>query len=235
MLWQIALTGYTYVAAGHAAREGARELAVDPPSDDGKGTPYRKAGESRTCPSAWRNGAEIEVRGDVTVSVQPEGAGADPGFQLADDRSARRRTPSVEDERASPTARTRRRTRTSRREWELELMLRRLLTEERGQASTELDGHAVVAAPARARRVADAARRLDGRPGRQRRAHREPRQARDGDAEKAAHWALSSGLRDGMKVEIDGETATVSVRIPILVPGLGDDHLRVARRRHFPS
>ena len=35
LLWQIALTGYTYVAAGHAAREGARELAVDP-TDGGK-------------------------------------------------------------------------------------------------------------------------------------------------------------------------------------------------------
>ena len=41
-LWQIALTGYTYVAAGHAAREGARQLAVDD-SDSGKDPPYRKA------------------------------------------------------------------------------------------------------------------------------------------------------------------------------------------------
>ena len=28
-LWQMALTGFTYVVAGHAAREGARQLAVD--------------------------------------------------------------------------------------------------------------------------------------------------------------------------------------------------------------
>ena len=28
-LWQVGLLGYTYLLAGHAAREGARELAVD--------------------------------------------------------------------------------------------------------------------------------------------------------------------------------------------------------------
>src|SRR3954449_211548 len=89
-LWQIALTGYTYVAAGHAAREGARQLAVDA-SDTGKdpayrkaaggaprraaagvhpdrAPPYRKAAEA-DLPETWRHGAVIEKRGDVTVSV----------------------------------------------------------------------------------------------------------------------------------------------------------------------
>jgi pilus assembly protein CpaE len=37
-LWQIAITGYTYVVAGHAAREGARQLAVLP-SDSGDNPP----------------------------------------------------------------------------------------------------------------------------------------------------------------------------------------------------
>ena len=30
LLWQIGLIGYTYMLAGHAAREGARELAIRP-------------------------------------------------------------------------------------------------------------------------------------------------------------------------------------------------------------
>jgi hypothetical protein len=38
-----------------------------------------------------------------------------------------------------------------------------------------------------------------------------------------------------MKVRINGDTATVSVRIPILIPGLGDDNLRVGRSATLPS
>ena len=60
-------------------------------------------------------------------------------------------------------------------------------------------------------------------------------QGRGGDAVKAARNALPSGLRDGMKVEINGETAKLSVRIPIVVPGLGDDRLRVTRSATLPS
>jgi len=60
-------------------------------------------------------------------------------------------------------------------------------------------------------------------------------EARDGNADKAAHWAVSSGLRKGMKVEIDGDTATVSIRVPIIVPGLGDDRLRIERSATLPS
>jgi pilus assembly protein CpaE len=61
-LWQMALTGYTYIAAGHAAREGARQLAV---KEDG----YRAAARD-DLPKAWRKHAEIDKRGDVTVSVR---------------------------------------------------------------------------------------------------------------------------------------------------------------------
>ena len=80
-LWQIALTGYTYVAAGHAAREGARELATDPtsPKTDeewreaasatGQGARLPR-GRARGPPGAWRKHAEIQLRGDVTVSVR---------------------------------------------------------------------------------------------------------------------------------------------------------------------
>lgn len=78
LLWQIALTGYTYVAAGHAAREGARELATDPTdSSDDKGMsekqrakePYHVAA-SEDLKKAWRKNSAIELRGDVTVSVR---------------------------------------------------------------------------------------------------------------------------------------------------------------------
>jgi pilus assembly protein CpaE len=66
-LWQIAITGYTYVVAGHAAREGARQLAVL--SDDtGKNPPYRKAARE-DLPKGWRRGAEITKPTDVTVKV----------------------------------------------------------------------------------------------------------------------------------------------------------------------
>ena len=60
-LWQIALTGYTFVTAGHAARAGARMLAVNDQFE-------RAARED--IPRAWRDHARIEKRGDVTVSVR---------------------------------------------------------------------------------------------------------------------------------------------------------------------
>ena len=60
-------------------------------------------------------------------------------------------------------------------------------------------------------------------------------EARDGNADKAAHWAVSYGLRKGMKVDIGGDTATVSIRVPIIVPGLGDDRLRIERSATLPS
>jgi len=81
-MWQIALTGYTYVAAGHAAREGARELATDPtsPKTDAK---WREAAKRdwdeepayhkvarEDLSGTWRKHAEIALRGDVTVSVR---------------------------------------------------------------------------------------------------------------------------------------------------------------------
>ena len=60
-------------------------------------------------------------------------------------------------------------------------------------------------------------------------------EGRGGDAIKAARNALPSGLRDGMKATISGETAKLSVRIPIVVPGLGDDRLRITRSATLPK
>jgi hypothetical protein len=60
-------------------------------------------------------------------------------------------------------------------------------------------------------------------------------EARGGDSAKAARYAVSKGLRQGLKVKVDGETAKVSVRIPIVVPGLGDDRLRATRSATLPS
>src|SRR5215218_9685550 len=114
-------------------------------------------------------------------------------------------------------------------------MLRRLLSEERGQASTELLGmlwwllltglvvwQLLLAAWAvdQAANAARTASRVE---------------ARDGNAEKAAHWAVSGGLRDGLRVRVSGDTAKVSVRVPIIFPGIGDDRLRVTRSATLPS
>ena len=114
-------------------------------------------------------------------------------------------------------------------------MLRRLIREERGQASTELMGmiwwlllvafvvwQLLLAAWAvdQAAQAARVASRVE---------------ARDGNPDKAAHWAVSDPLRDGMKVTVEGDTATVSVRVPIIIPGLGDDRLRVQRSATLPS
>jgi pilus assembly protein CpaE len=78
-LWQIALTGYTYVAAGHAAREGARQLAVLSTSlkTDERWQERRKGDDEpayrqvarQDLPPSWREHADIRLRGDATVSV----------------------------------------------------------------------------------------------------------------------------------------------------------------------
>jgi hypothetical protein len=60
-------------------------------------------------------------------------------------------------------------------------------------------------------------------------------QGRGGDAAKAARYAVSNALRDGLRATIAGEKATVSVRVPIIVPGLGDDRLRVSRSAILPG
>jgi pilus assembly protein CpaE len=67
VLWQVGLMGYTYVLAGHAAREGARKLAVDP-TDGPKEWPYREVAKA-TIPAGWKKDAEIDKTDAVTVKV----------------------------------------------------------------------------------------------------------------------------------------------------------------------
>ena len=111
----------------------------------------------------------------------------------------------------------------------------RLLSEERGQASTELMGMLwwLLLTALAVWQLLLAAWAVDQAANAARTASRV--EARDGNPVKAAHWAVSSGLRDGMKVTIDGETAKVSVRIPIVLPGLGSDRLRATRSATLPS
>ena len=73
-MWQIGLVGYTYMLAGHAAREGARELATDPTDDVKKPASTRTSGRAREdLPKAWRKGADVTLPGkkdDVRVRVR---------------------------------------------------------------------------------------------------------------------------------------------------------------------
>jgi pilus assembly protein CpaE len=67
VLWQVGLMGYTYVLAGHAAREGARKLAVDP-TDGPREWPYREVAKD-TIPGGWKKDAKIDKTDAVTVKV----------------------------------------------------------------------------------------------------------------------------------------------------------------------
>jgi pilus assembly protein CpaE len=68
LLWQVALTGYTFVLAGHAAREGARELATNS-TDEPKDKPYVDTA-MKDLPKAWRKGAKVDKADQVTVRVK---------------------------------------------------------------------------------------------------------------------------------------------------------------------
>ena len=99
--------------------------------------------------------------------------------------------------------------------------MRRRLADERGQASAELMGMLawlmlvtlivwqVALAAWTYTQVSNAARTASRV------------EARGGDAKKAARNALSGPLRKGIeKIDIDGEKATVTVRMPLLLPGI---------------
>jgi hypothetical protein len=62
-------------------------------------------------------------------------------------------------------------------------------------------------------------------------------QGRGGDPKKAAKNALSTPLQKTVeKIKIDGDRATVSVRMPLLIPGLIDtDKLTATRSAELPS
>lgn len=59
LLWQAVLAGYTFVLAGHAAREGARQFAVGEPAE---------AAAREDLPKAWREGMRVK-QGDRYVDV----------------------------------------------------------------------------------------------------------------------------------------------------------------------
>lgn len=94
-LWQMGLVGYTYMLAGHSAREGARELATDPTDEKGD-RPYRDKARA-DLPGAWRRTAQITKREDVTVRVTLDVPVVLPGlgspFEITSDAAT-----SVEDE-----------------------------------------------------------------------------------------------------------------------------------------
>jgi TadE-like protein len=55
------------------------------------------------------------------------------------------------------------------------------------------------------------------------------------DGERAARESLSFGLERGSTVEIEGDRATVHVRIPIVAPGIDSEDLTVSRDAELPS
>jgi hypothetical protein len=117
-------------------------------------------------------------------------------------------------------------------------MIRRLVRDERGQASAELMGmvwwlllaglfawQLMLGAwtVTQASNAARTATRVD---------------ARGGDAEKAAYNALSGPLRRGFEsgaFKMEGETATVVVKIPIIMPGLTADGFTTTRTATLPQ
>ena len=114
-------------------------------------------------------------------------------------------------------------------------MIRRFLKDERGQASAELVGMLwwLLLTAIVVWQLMLAAWAVDQAANAARTGSRV--EARGGDAVKAATNALSHGLRDGAHVTMSGESAKVSVRIPIIVPGLGADSLRASRSATLPD
>ncbi|HZC14260.1 MAG TPA: TadE/TadG family type IV pilus assembly protein [Thermoleophilaceae bacterium] len=55
------------------------------------------------------------------------------------------------------------------------------------------------------------------------------------DGERAARESLSFGLERRAQVEIEGDRATVQVRIPIVAPGIDSEDLTVSRDAELPS
>jgi membrane-associated protease RseP (regulator of RpoE activity) len=113
--------------------------------------------------------------------------------------------------------------------------MRRRLSDERGQASVEFAGVLfwllltafvvwqlllVTWTFNSASNAARTASRVDGR---------------GGDAVKAGRAALSPGLREGAKIEMQGEKATVRVRIPIIVPGVNIDGVMATGKAELPG
>jgi hypothetical protein len=60
-------------------------------------------------------------------------------------------------------------------------------------------------------------------------------ESRGGGGGSAARESLSSALRDEARVQVAGETTTVTVRVPILLPGLlSRDDVTITKRATVP-
>jgi hypothetical protein len=116
--------------------------------------------------------------------------------------------------------------------------VRRLLRDERGQASTELLGMVwwLLFAAVFVWQLMLGAWTVTQTSNAARTASRV--EARGGDAMKAARNALSGPLRKGFdedRFTMKGETATVVVRIPIIVPGLTAKGFEATRSVTLPG
>jgi Flp pilus assembly protein TadG len=59
--------------------------------------------------------------------------------------------------------------------------------------------------------------------------------ARGGDLKKTARNAVSPPLREGLQLRVNGEKATVKVRIPIFIPGLTTERILATRSAELPK
>jgi hypothetical protein len=59
--------------------------------------------------------------------------------------------------------------------------------------------------------------------------------ARQGDPTKAARNSLTSALRKGSTVKVDGDHVTVKVRVPLVFPGISSQKWTVQRDAELPS
>ena len=73
LLWQAVLTGYTFVLAGHAAREGGREMAVSATAEE------VERAVLEDLPGSWREGVKV-AQGDHDVKVSLSVPALVPGF-----------------------------------------------------------------------------------------------------------------------------------------------------------
>jgi len=117
-------------------------------------------------------------------------------------------------------------------------MIRRLAREQRGQASAELMGMVwwLLIAGVFAWQLMLGAWTVTQASNAARTATRV--NARGGDAEKAARNALSAPLRDGFdpgRFKMEGEKATVVVKIPIILPGLTAQGFEATRSATLPQ
>lgn len=94
LLWQAVLAGYTFVLAGHSAREGARQFAVGKPAE---------AAARQDLPGAWREGMRVS-EGDNYVEVSLSVPALVPGLDTPARVSTRAGTVVEDDSAASEDA-----------------------------------------------------------------------------------------------------------------------------------